>query len=131
SRLRGGPSAPRCRRALFAYLFRTDSYMGEVDQYSRGIVKDRNRLYWDHFKQMLSVCPPAQEQAAIVRFLGHADRQIRRYTRAKQQLIQLLEEQRQVIIHRAVTRGLDRDVRLKSSDVEWLGDVPEHWEVMR
>ncbi|MGH8470742.1 MAG: restriction endonuclease subunit S, partial [Gammaproteobacteria bacterium] len=68
--------------------------------------------------------PPLPEQAAIVRFLDHADRRIRRYIRAKQKLIKLLEEQKQAIIHRAVTRGLDPSVRLKPSGVEWLGDVP-------
>jgi type I restriction enzyme S subunit len=71
------------------------------------------------------------EQGAIVRFLDHADQRIRRYILAKQKLIKLLEEQKQVIIHRAVTRGLDRNVRLKLSGVEWLGDVPEHWKVIR
>ena len=80
----------------------------------------------------LVLAPPAlPEQAAIVRFLDHADRRIRRYIRAKQKLIKLLEEQKQAIIHRAVTRGLDPNVRLKPSGVEWLGDVPEHWEVRR
>ena len=75
------------------------------------------------------VCiPPYPEQAAIVRFLDHADLRIRRYIRAKQQLITLLEEQKQALIHQAVTRGLDPNVRLKPSGVEWLGDVPEHWE---
>ena len=73
--------------------------------------------------------PTPPEQAAIVRFLDHADRRIWRYIRAKQKLIKLLEEQKQAIIHRAVTRGLDPNVRLKPSGVEWLGDVPEHWEV--
>ena len=72
--------------------------------------------------------PPKDEQSAIVRFLDHADRRIRRYIRTKQKLIKLLEEQKQAIIHRAVTRGLDPNVRLKPSGVEWLGDVPEHWE---
>ncbi|QPN56255.1 restriction endonuclease subunit S [Synechococcus sp. CBW1107] len=115
----------------FAYLFRTDAYMGEVDNYSRGIVKDRNRLYWEQFKQIQTPCPPTAEQAAIVRFLDHADRKIRRYIRAKQTLIKLLEEQKQVIIHRAVTGGLDPNVRLKPSGEEWLGDVPEHWEIRR
>lgn len=75
--------------------------------------------------------PPLPEQAAIVRFLDHADRRIRRYIRAKQKLIKLLEEQKQAIIHRGVTRGLDPNVRLKPSGVEWLGDVPEHWQVKR
>lgn len=115
----------------FTYLYRTDAYMGEVDTYSRGIVKDRNRLYWEAFKQIPTPYPPPEDQAAIVCFLDYMDRRIRRYVRAKQKLIKLLEEQKQVIIHRAVTRGLDPKVRLKPSGVEWLGDVPEHWEVLR
>lgn len=124
---------------FFLYLFRTDAYMGEVDKFSHGIVKDRNRLYWEDFKQMPSPVPPPDVQAAIVRFLDHADRRIRRYIRAKRKLIKLLEEQKQALIHRAVTCGLPStssgqatpNVRLKPSDVEWLGDVPEHWEVWR
>ena len=79
----------------------------------------------------MTILPSLPEQAAIVRFLDHVDRRIRRYIRAKQKLIKLLEEQKQAIIHRAVTRGLDPNVRLKPSGVEWLGDVPEHWEVRR
>lgn len=73
--------------------------------------------------------PSIAEQAVIIRFLDYMDRRIRRYIRAKQKLIALLNEQKQAIIQRVVTRGLDPDVRLKSSGVEWLGDVPEHWEV--
>jgi type I restriction enzyme S subunit len=75
--------------------------------------------------------PPLSEQAAIVRFIDHVDRRIRRYIRAKQKLIKLLEEQKEAIIHRAATRGLDPSAPLKPSGVEWLGDVPEHWEVPR
>lgn len=75
--------------------------------------------------------PPQPEQAVIVSFLDHADRKIRHYIRTKQRLIKLLEEQKQVIIHRAVTRGLDPNVRFKPSGVEWLGDVPEHWDIER
>jgi type I restriction enzyme S subunit len=74
--------------------------------------------------------PPLPEQAAIVRFLDHADRLIRRYIRAKKKLIALLSEQKQVIIHRAVTRGLDPNVKFKPSRIAWLGDVPEGWEVV-
>ena len=75
--------------------------------------------------------PPLAEQAAIVRYLDHADRCIQRYISAKQKLMILLEEEKQAIVNRAVTRGLDPNVRLKPSGVEWLGDVPEHWEVRR
>jgi len=91
----------------------------------------RQNLDFSDIKRMPVLVPPRDEQAAIVRFLDHADRRIRRYIRAKQKLIKLLEEQKQAIIHRAVTRGLDPDVRLKPSGVEWLGDVPEHWKVVR
>ena len=83
-----------------------------------------------------TVVPSIPEQAAIVRFLDHADRRIRRYLRAKQKLVTLLEEQKQAIIHQAVTGQID--VRTgkpyqayKPSGVEWLGDVPAHWQVRR
>jgi type I restriction enzyme, S subunit len=90
----------------FAYLFRTPDYMQVVENASRGIVSDRNRLYWDSFKQIASPFPPPDEQRAIVRFLDHADRRIRRYVRAKQRLIKLLEEQKRAILHDALTRDL-------------------------
>jgi type I restriction enzyme S subunit len=91
----------------------------------------RQNLEFSHIKRMPILVPPISEQSAIVGFINHMDRRIRRYIRAKQKLIKLLEEQKQAIIHRAVTRGLDPNVRLKPSGVEWLGDVPEHWEVRR
>ena len=75
--------------------------------------------------------PSSDEQTAIVRFLDHADEQIQRYIAGKERLIALLEEERQALVHQAVTRGLDPNVRLKPSGVEWLGKVPEHWEVRR
>ena len=89
------------------------------------------RADWQFIGGMAIARPPLPDQTAIVRFLDHADWRIRRYIHAKQKLIALLEEQKQVIIHRAVTRGLDPNARLKPSGVEWLGEVPEHWEVVR
>ena len=75
--------------------------------------------------------PPFLEQTAIAHYLDSADRRIHRYVSSRERLIELLEEYRQAAIHHAVTRGLDPDVRLKPSGVEWLGDVPAHWEVRR
>ena len=80
--------------------------------------------------------PPPSEQAAIVRFLDHADRRIRRYIRAKQKLIALLEEQKQALIHEVVTGRIDvRTGRpypaYTDSGIEWLGAVPAHWDVRR
>ena len=69
--------------------------------------------------------PPLTEQTAIVRYLDHVDRRIRRYVSAKRKLIALLDEEKQAVINQAVTRGLDPNVPLKPSGVEWLGDVPE------
>ena len=73
--------------------------------------------------------PPLPEQAAIVRYLDYVERRIQRYAGTKRKLLGLLAEQKQAIIHHAVTRGLDPDVPLKPSSIEWLGDVPAHWEV--
>ena len=60
---------PETEARYFNYLFHTNVYMNEVDKYSRGIVKDRNRLYWDEFKQMPSAFPPTNEQKTIAHFL--------------------------------------------------------------
>ena len=80
--------------------------------------------------------PHLPEQTAIVRFLDHADRRIRRYIRSKQKLIELLEEQKQVIVHQAVTGQIDvRTGRpypaYRPSAVNWLEKVPEHWRMVR
>ena len=91
----------------------------------------RQNLNWRDFQYLPCLVPPLPEQTAIVRYLNHAAERIHRYINAKQRLISLLEEQRQAVIQRAVTRGLDRNVCLKPSKVEWLGDVPAHWKVWR
>ena len=71
--------------------------------------------------------PPLPEQEAIARYLDYVERRIRRYIDAKQKLVGLLEELKQATIYEAVTRGLDPDVPLKPSGVEWLGEIPAHW----
>ena len=91
----------------------------------------RQNLSWRDFKYLPCPVPPLDEQTAIVHYLDRADDRIRRAISAKGRLIELLTEQRQAVIHRAVTRGLDPKVPLKDSGVEWLGDVPAHWETMR
>ena len=75
--------------------------------------------------------PSLAEQRAIVCYLDHVDRRIQGYIEAKEKLIALLQEARQATIQRAVTRGLDPSVPLKPSGVDWLGDVPAHWEISR
>ena len=80
---------------------------------------------------LITLIPPLPEQRAIVRYLRYVERRIRRYVQAKKKFIALLTEQKQALVHRAVTRGLDPDVPLKDSGVEWLGDVPAHWDIQR
>ena len=104
----------------------------------RALVGDglRDGLNLEHVRAIPTPLPSLAEQAAIVRFLGHADRRIRRYIRAKQKLITLLEEQKQAVIHQAVIGQID--VRTgepypsyKASREEWLEVVPAHWEIRR
>ncbi len=115
----------------FHHLFRMASFAKEAERWSYGITSDMWSLRPEHFKLIYSCLPPLPEQAAIVCYLDYMDKRIRKYIRARQKLIKLLEEQKQAIIHRAVTRGLNPDVPLKPSGVEWLCDMPEHWEVLR
>ncbi len=111
-------------------LVRSAAFNWELQVRSKGIWISRLQLTDESFLGAPFPVPPLDEQVSIVRFLEHADRRIRRYIATKQKLITLLKEQKQVIIHHAVTRGLDPYVRLKPSGVEWLAGVPEHWEVM-
>jgi type I restriction enzyme S subunit len=91
----------------------------------------RNTIPLPRFLSVKTPVPSAEERAAIVRFLGYADRRIRHAIQAKQKLIAVLNEQKQGVVHRAVTRGLEPNVRLKPSRVAWLGEVPEHWDLHR
>ncbi len=112
----------------YSYLFRTEGYKAEVDGYSRGIVKDRNRLYWQDFKRMPSCFPPPKEQSSIVQFLDANAHFVRQFIRNRRRLIDLLAEQKQAIINRYVTRGIDPKARRKESGVDWIGEIPTHWE---
>jgi type I restriction enzyme S subunit len=114
----------------FARLFKCTPYITALRKTS-DLVRDGQALRFANFGQIHLPLPPPDEQAAIVKFLDYANGKIERAIRAKRKLIGLLNEQKQAIIHRAVTRGLDPNVKLKPSGIPWLGDVPEHWEVRR
>lgn len=112
-------------------LFRDRSM---VDQYlicSKGVGTIQRNLYWPHLKRVGVVVPPPEEQVAIVRFLDWVNGRLERAIRAKRKVIALLNEQKQAIIHRAVTRGMDPSAPIKASGIPWLGEIPEHWEVLR
>jgi type I restriction enzyme S subunit len=97
-----------------------------IYRYGSGL---RQNLDHGEIKRLPIFLPPLDEQAAIVRFLDHASRKIDGFIRAKRKLIGLLNEQKQAIIHRAVTRGLHPDVPLKPSGVLWVDRVPDHWSM--
>ena len=122
---------PRANARFIHLLVRSVPFQWELQVRSKGIWVSRLQLTDESFLEAPFPIPPLPEQAAIVRYLDHVDRRIRRYVSAKRKLIALLEEEKQAIVNQAVTRGLDPNVRLKPSSVEWLGDVPEHWEMQR
>ena len=111
------------------FLLSSQVYLDYVASIVRGGTRDR--ISRSMLGAIKIVAPPLPEQRAIVRYLDYVDERIRRYVSAREKLIALLEEERQAVIHRAVTRGLVPNVPLKPSGVEWLGDVPAHWEVRR
>jgi type I restriction enzyme S subunit len=114
----------------YHYLFRTPAFTSEAERWSYGITSDQWSLRPEDFKRIYAVLPPLEEQTQIVRFLDHIDRLTRRYIRAQRRLIELLTEQKQALIQQAVTRGLDPDVPVKDSGVEWLGRIPECWNTI-
>lgn len=116
--------------AFLHALVRSQPFNWELQYRSRGVWKSRLQLTDDRFLAAPIPLPPTGEQAAIVKYLGHAHARIDRAIAAKRKLIALLEEQKQAIIHQAVTRGLDPSVPLRDSGILWLGKIPAHWSVV-
>lgn len=109
-------------------LLRMPLYKGRIKTASTGVVESRLRLYSDDLGRLEAIQPPPDEQAAIVRFLDWANGRLERAIRAKRKVITLLGEQKQAIIHHAVTRGIDPNVRLSTCDSRWFPALPLHWE---
>jgi type I restriction enzyme, S subunit len=112
-------------------LLRSKPYVSHFGQASDGVRVGQWDLTIPGMRQIPVLVPPPVEQAAIVRFLDWANGRLDRAIKAKRKVIALLNEQKQAIIHLAVTRGLDLSVPLKPSGIPWLGDIPQHWEVAR
>lgn len=115
----------------YHYLFRTNLYNTYSYSYSYGISNDTLSLRWDEFKRMLSIVPPRSEQDAIVKFLDEKISDIDKYISSKQKLIELLNELKAAIINKAVTKGIDPNVKMKDSRFDWLGEIPESWEIKK
>ena len=122
---------PGANAHYYAYIIREMARSRWITALATGIRERSTDFRYTTLAEQLLPAPPYDEQAAIVRYLDRADELINRYVSAKERLIALLEEERQAVIHQAVTRGLDPNAPLKPSGVEWLGEVPRHWTVRR
>ncbi|UJP64804.1 restriction endonuclease subunit S [Mongoliitalea daihaiensis] len=116
---------------FFHYLVRSQIYKSEFKRNSSGVIESRLRLYTDDFFAIWSILPSPFEQTAIANFLDDKTAKIDQAIAQKEQLIALLKERKQIIIQNAVTKGLDPNARMKDSGVEWIGEIPEHWEVKK
>jgi type I restriction enzyme S subunit len=119
----------RVHAPFFVYLLKSKSYIQAL-QATTNLVRDGQALRYDNFAQVPLPVVPMAEQNAIAAFLDHETAKIDNLVAEQERLIELLKEKRQAVISHAVTKGLNPDVRMKDSGVEWLGDVPGHWAVV-
>lgn len=112
------------------YLYKTPLYLAEFARHSTGVIPSRWRMYTDDFGQVVSLLPPRKEQDAIVEYLDEKMAKIDAAIAQQQKMIDLLNERKQIIINRAVTKGLNPNAKMKDSGVEWIGEVPEHWKLL-
>ena len=112
----------------FHYFFRNWDNTKELYRYGSGL---RQSLSWNDFKYLLCVLPPLSEQSVIAAYLDEQTARIDTAIAQQQKMIDLLNERKQIIINRAVTKGLDSNAKMKDSGVEWIGEVPEGWEVKK
>lgn len=114
----------------FAHLFKSNPYIQALRATCQ-FIRDGQDLTFANFCQVPLPVVPVNEQRAIADFLDASATRIRRFIRNRRRLIEVLNEQKQAIINRAVTRGLDESAPLKPSGTDWLGDIPEHWTARR
>lgn len=111
------------------YLLKSTAFVEENYRIGHGIVADLWTTRYDEMKNIKVAIPKDVEQTAIATFLDEKTAKIDQAIAQKERMITLLKERKQIIIQNAVTKGLDPKVKLKDSGVEWIGEIPEHWEV--
>lgn len=112
-------------------VFRMTSLQRELTKYGKGILAHRMRIPIELLKNLELPLPPKEEQDQIVRYLDSKLSKINKFIKTRKKQIELLKELKQAIINEAVTKGLEPNVKMKTSGIEWLGDIPEGWEVRR
>lgn len=115
----------------FGYLFSTNLFKAEFRRHSTGIIDSRLRLYSDKFFSIFTVVPPKPEQDEIVQYIKAQEEKINLFIQKKQRFIELLKEQRQSVISELLTNGLNSEVKKKYSGIDWIGEIPAHWEIRR
>lgn len=115
----------------FGYLFSTAFMKAEFRKKSYGIIDSRLRLYSDKFFSIPAPVPPKTEQDQIVVYIKEQSIKIKHFIKKKQTFIELLKEQRQEVINKAVTKGINPNVKLKNSGIDWLPNIPVHWNLRR
>lgn len=100
----------------------------EIYRHGSGL---RQSLSWFDLRRLPILIPSREEQDKIVSYLNDAVSKIDEAIAQQQKMIDLLNERKQIIINNAVTKGLDPNVKMKPSGIDWIGDIPEHWEVIR
>jgi type I restriction enzyme S subunit len=115
----------------YHYAIRSKLYISFFGSSSDGVRIGQWDLSKPRMREIPFLIPPLQEQTAIANFLDQKTALIEQAIAIKEKQIELLKERRQILIHKAVTKGLDKNVKLKDSGVEWIGEIPEGWEVKR
>lgn len=113
------------------HLFRSYNFQEEFYRFGKGIVADLWSTRYAEMKNIVVPLVPHEEQKAIASFLDRETARIDNLIAEKQSFINLLKEKRQALISHVVTKGLDPNVKMKDSGVEWIGEVPEHWELKK
>ncbi len=114
----------------YKYLFKSQAFISELQTSIVGIREGKNISY-EELQYSLLPIPAENEQTAIAKFLDKKTAQIDEAIAIKEKQIELLKERKQIIIQQAVTQGLNPNARMKNSGVDWIGDIPEHWDVKR
>lgn len=118
-------------KAFYHYLWRTKAYQEAFKSRSKGIVDSRLRLYPQYFLPFYTSIPPIEEQEAIVEYLDKITADIDKAIATKERIIAALEERRKIIITHAVTRGVNSDVSMRDSGIDWLGEIPASWNICK
>lgn len=116
---------------FYSHFFRTMAKTGFINSLAKGIRVRSTEFRWNESRNVYLALPPQIDQQKIVSFLNTETTRIDNLIAKQEKLIELLEEQRKSIISHAVTKGLDPNVPMKDSGVEWLGNVPEHWNISK